>query len=89
MVLIQARFIQATSMAQKSDIARFELVLAHGGIYLVRFTWCIFPLIFSPGIQDVDFEPLKPIDQLLYGIDAFVAYESPNFICSGANSPLR
>jgi mannosyltransferase OCH1-like enzyme len=31
---------------------------------------------------DVDFEPLKPIDPLLPGLRAFVAFESPEWICN-------
>jgi mannosyltransferase OCH1-like enzyme len=30
----QAWFSQATSLAQKADIARYEILLAHGGVYL-------------------------------------------------------
>ncbi|CAF2890482.1 unnamed protein product [Rotaria sp. Silwood2] len=32
---------------------------------------------------DVDFEPLKNIEPLLHGVEAFVAYESDYFICNG------
>ncbi|CAF2234908.1 unnamed protein product [Rotaria magnacalcarata] len=32
---------------------------------------------------DLDFEPLKSIEALLHGVEAFVAYESEFFICNG------
>jgi len=32
---------------------------------------------------DVDFEPLKNIEPLLHGVEAFVAHESEYFICNG------
>ncbi len=58
-------------MAQKADVARYEIVLKYGGIYM-----------------DIDFEPLKNIEPLLHGVDAFVAYESAEFICNGMSVPM-
>jgi mannosyltransferase OCH1-like enzyme len=44
-----------------------------------------YEIIYQYGgiYADIDFEPLKNIEALLHGVDAFVAYESEYFICNG------
>jgi FkbM family methyltransferase len=54
----QELFDNATSLAQKSDIARYEILLRFGGIYV-----------------DTDFECLRPFEDLLDGVGAFIGTE--------------
>lgn len=54
----QRWFDAAASPAQRSDIARYDLLLRYGGVYL-----------------DVDFQALRPIDELLDGVRFFCASE--------------
>lgn len=49
-----------TSVGQfRSDVARYEILHRHGGIYV-----------------DCDFEALAPIDDLLFDVDCFAAWET-------------
>src|SRR5438309_627607 len=59
----QAHFDSATSYAMRSDIARYELLLRFGGIYV-----------------DTDFECLRPFDDLLAGVEAFMGTEDGWFL---------
>jgi len=56
---------------------------AHGGRQasdIIRYE-----IVYQYGgiYADVDFEPLKNIEPLLHGVEAFVAYENEYFICNG------
>jgi mannosyltransferase OCH1-like enzyme len=51
----------------RSDIARLEILAAHGGVYL-----------------DCDFEPLRPIDELLVGVQCFAAWEISGQVVNNA-----
>jgi FkbM family methyltransferase len=55
----QTLFDNATSFAEKSDIARYEVVMRYGGVYV-----------------DTDFECLRPLDELLEDVEAFIGSEN-------------
>jgi mannosyltransferase OCH1-like enzyme len=55
----QELYDSARSFSEKSDVLRYEILLANGGIYI-----------------DCDFECLRPIEPLLYGVEFCAAFES-------------
>ncbi len=59
----QALFDDATSYAMRSDIARYELLLRYGGIYV-----------------DTDFECLRPFEDLLGDVEAFIGTEDGHYL---------
>lgn len=62
----QRWYDEASSPAQRADIARLELLHRHGGVYV-----------------DGDFEPLKPLDDLLAGVGCFLASEDERWLATG------
>ncbi|MEA1961698.1 MAG: glycosyltransferase [Bacillota bacterium] len=62
----QKIFDVTSNLAQKTDIARYEIIHRYGGVYL-----------------DCDFECLKNIENLISGLKAFSASESPGIISIG------
>ena len=68
MILLQNQesYNNAAHMAQKADIARYEILYHFGGVYI-----------------DCDFECVKSIESLLYGVQAFAASEDDSTISIG------
>ncbi len=68
----QELFDRATSYALRSDIARYEILLRYGGIYV-----------------DTDFECLRPFEDLLGGVEAFIGTENHRHLTNALMGAVR
>lgn len=83
----QAAFAAALDPREKADVLRYEVVLQLGGVYAgagrASLTVILLPAPPLQSFADLDFEPLRNIEPILRGIDAFVAFENPDSLCNG------